>query len=294
MHLCNEKCSLFGIAKGYCNKLCNSYYGHQGSHLCDRIHLCNKKCSLNGKSGGCNIDCCLKYGHQEECLCNAGRSSHTCQKTCKLCYKNCGHVYDHDNEDSLKCQKCLNEICVLSEKNHLCGNEHNCNEDCKEGGWCEIESNIVQNNILTYVSSLGENIEYKFLKFKEKQRKKCNINIPENEMEHESIHSCKSKEHKCGYPCIQCNSFCTLKYEHRGLHQCIHGNIVNSNISISNHSNEFALIKKKNNIYKFTQGETAKIFLCEEYCREQGQGHIHLFSSTNKIFDNNVKYKGLE
>ena len=43
------------------------------------------------------------------------------------------------------------------------------------------------------------------------------------------------------------------------------------------------MIRKENRNYKMKQGETAKIFFCDEYCREQGQGHTHLFDSLYRI-----------
>ena len=46
------------------------------------------------------------------------------------------------------------------------------------------------------------------------------------------------------------------------------------------------MIRKENKSYKFIEGETAKIFFCDQYCREQGQGHTHLFSSVYKIEQN--------
>ena len=41
-----------------------------------------------------------------------------------------------------------------------------------------------------------------------------------------------------------------------------------------------------NKYYKFKDGETAKIYFCDGYCREQGQGHTHLFES-KEIINNN-------
>ena len=108
-------------------------------------------------------------------------------------------------------------------------------------------------------------------------RKTCNIKIPENEFYHSNdFHICNSKIHKCGFRCFQCECYCTLIVGHPGLHECIHGNIKNSNFVIQNYS---AFIKKNNNYYRFIHGESAKIFLCDEYCKEQSQGHTHLFQS---------------
>ena len=75
------------------------------------------------------------------------------------------------------------------------------------------------------------------------------------------------------------------------MHKCFHGSIKNSNISISD-SND-ALVKKDNTYYKFKEGETVIAFYCDEYCKEQGQGH-HLIKSEEKINNENTKLKSQE
>ena len=327
-HLCNENCSLFGKAKeDSCNKLCNLIFGHSGEHLCDiqrsmhicpnacyyynkckgkcnyfcslsyghnqecicnsSSHLCDKECSLYGKAGGCNKDCSLIYGHIEECICNV--NNHTCMEKCRLCENvqlECGHIYNHNNKQSF-CNKCKSDICQLFGKGHLCGGQHNCPEDCEIKGWCEIECFIKQEEQI-YTSQSGEEIKYYTIKFQEIHKKKCNLKIPMNQFSHvEKNHNCGALVHKCGYKCLQCEYCCTENYGHTGLHNCLHGNIKNSYFSVSDF---VAKIKKDNREYKFIEGETAKIFFCDEYCREQGQGHTHLFDSDEKIIENeNVK-----
>ena len=327
-HLCDKECSLFGKSKGECQKLCNLDYGHNGEHLCEiprnnhlcpdncyyyskckgfcnqycclpfghyeicickepHNHLCPKKCFLYNKSRGCNIDCSKYYDHYGNCQCSIEPSNHTCKENCELCLyeMQCGHVFNHVNE-KLKCNKCKNNYCVLSEKGHLCGGQHNCSELCKSKGWCEIEVNIKQECEI-YTSRSGENIKYFSKKFQERKKKKCCKKISPNKIYHSNDeHKCDARDHKCGFACIQCGYYCIENEGHSGLHNCHHGNIKNSFFSILD---KYALVRKDNHYYKFKEGETAKIFFCDEYCKTQGQGHTHLFESSKEIKNENVK-----
>ena len=92
------------------------------------------------------------------------------------------------------------------------------------------------------------------------------------------MHICEVKEHKCGYQCPQCEYYCTEAWGHSGLHNCFHGNIKNVYISLSD-SGLIAKIHKDKKKYLFQEGEEAVIFFCDDYCKEQGQGHIHQFIS---------------
>ena len=326
-HLCNEKCSLFKIAKNGCNQLCNLIYGHDGkNHSCGQIHLCpnncyyylkskgkcnqfcnlpynhkedkclckdphthlcTKECSIYSKSGGCYKDCSLIYEHEGKCFCGLKKNFHTCIENCQLCNNVCGHAYNHQNDNNISCNKCNNNFCILSKKNHLCGAQHNCKEDCKKEGWCYIES-IIKPNIEIYKSKSGEEIYYDAIKYQEIRRNKCTIEIEKNKFSHENVHNCGASFHKCGVKCPQCEYCCTEIFGHTGLHFCLHGNIKNSFFSVSNN---YAMVRKDNKSYKFIEGETAKIFLCDSYCKNQGQGHTHLFEANSKITENNnVKF----
>ena len=46
-----------------------------------------------------------------------------------------------------------------------------------------------------------------------------------------------------------------------------------------------------NKNYSFQEGEKAIIFFCDEYCKEQGQGHIHQFISHFKKIQENENVK---
>ena len=286
MHLCPNRCYYFNKSKGNCNEFCSLPYGHKSKCICKEPnnHLCNNECAFFGKSGGCNRECSLKYEHEGECLCNA--NYHTCKEKCELCQDSmeCGHVYNHNLFNNLICHKCNNNICQLSKKGHLCGGQHDCQELCQIEGWFEIESFIKQEE-RTYKSQSGEVIKYHTIKFQEIHKKKCIAKIPINEFSHQ-FHSCGILIHKCGEKCQQCEYCCTDNYGHSGLHNCLHGNIKNSCFSVSN---DIAMVRKENKSYKFVEGETAKIFFCDEYCREQGQGHTHLFNTLEEEKNENVK-----
>ena len=71
------------------------------------------------------------------------------------------------------------------------------------------------------------------------------------------------------------------------MHNCQHGNIKHSNIYVTDCSDlNYALIQKEDKIYKFMGGETMKVFFCDQYCRDQGQGHVHFIESNEEIKDN--------
>jgi uncharacterized protein YegL len=118
-------------------------------------------------------------------------------------------------------------------------------------------------------------------------KQKCSIKIKENEFSHSGEHKCENEIHKCGFQCRQCGYYCIEKYGHQGLHFCYHGSIKESCISISNSKD--ALVKKNDTYYKFKKGETAIAFYCDEYCREQGQGHTHLIKKDKTIDNENTK-----
>jgi len=119
----------------------------------------------------------------------------------------------------------------LARKGHLCGSKHDCPKDCQNKGYCIIES-FVRNeeDEAEYQTMSGERIVYKITKFQKIDHIKCKIEIPINEFSHPDPdkHSCQSENHKCGFQCKQCEYYCTEKYGHIGLHNCIHGNIKNS------------------------------------------------------------------
>ena len=291
IHKCPNKCFYFGKCKGSCKENCMLPYGHKEKCICINpnyinYHLCNKICLYFGNSRGCNKECSKKYGHDGDCICNVKDIFHFCMKKCELCTTECGHVFNHENKSDLKCYKCKDKTCCLTRKNHhVCGAQHNCKEKCQLKGCCEIQS-FVQLEEKTYTNNFGETIPYKATKSQEVKKNNCCIKIKENEITHPFFHICEEKVHKCGYQCPQCDYYCTEDQGHEGLHNCFHGNIKNSYISVSG-VNQITIIRKENKEYHFKQGEKPIVFVCDGYCKEQGQGHIHQFTSIyEKIIEN--------
>jgi len=306
-HYCKNPCVFdiyykqkkFVSNKIKCNKICSLEYGHKGSCICQKNHFhpCDKRCCYYGKSKGCNRECNKQFGHRDACLCDIQREFHSCKEKCELCKDSteCGHVFNHENSSDLKCYKCNNEICKLSKKGHLCGIQHDCPEGCSEYGWCKIESFIREEDQedAEYVTNLGQTINFKYIKFQKTIREKCKIGIPPNEFNHSgNKHSCNSSFHSCGFQCKQCEYYCIEPYGHTDLHFCNHGNIKYSSIHVTNEDENFtyAMVKKENKIYKLTEGESVHIFFCDQYCKEQGQGHTHYFESFNQIINEDVKF----
>ena len=290
-HKCPNKCYYFGKCRGTCKENCILSYGHKNKCICleknyNNYHLCNKLCSYFSCSRGCNKECSKKYDHEGDCICNVQDIFHFCMKKCELCTTECGHVFNHENKSNLKCYKCKDNTCCLTRKNHhICGAQHNCKEKCQSKGCCEIQS-FVQLEEKTYTTNSGEKIPYKETKSQEVKKNNCCIKIKENEITHLNSHKCEEKVHKCGYQCPQCEYYCTEDEGHMGLHNCFHGNIKNSYISVSG-LNIITIIRKENKEYHFQKGEKPIVFFCDEYCKEQGQGHIHQFTSIyKKIIEN--------
>ena len=300
VHLCKDECYYYKIFKSdntgrcdHCNKKCCLSYPHPGNCICEspHEHPCYKDCSYRS-GGGCNIKCKLEYGHEtskpHDC-----KGYHICQENCyfknpygswerdsNLCQEPCGHVYNHNNDNNLKCQKCSNKTCILGNgKGHLCGGEHKCHELCQSPGICDIDKNESGDG----VKKIYNGIEYLEINpQKEKLKKACKIGIPPNKIIHENNHWCGKTEHTCTFQCKQCLYYCTKEYDHEKkgeLHFCTHGNIKQSFVYISDKNEQSAQIIKDKKSHQFKDGEKAIIFYCDKYCRDQGQGHIHYFDS---------------
>ena len=294
-HFCPKECNFYNYfynkeIKGDCKQFCNLKYNHKGKCNCGGNHPCNKKCIFYPNSGGCNKECSKEYLHDGDCICSVEKSFHYCKEKCQLCNDDmikCGHVYNHEKEYYINCFKC-DGICKLAGKGHLCGSPHDCQYKCQNKGYCIIESNVrSEEDIAEYQTLSGEKIVYKITKFQKIDHTQCKIKIQSNEFDHSNEsneHSCKREMHKCGFQCKQCEYYCTEKYGHQDLHNCLHGNIKNSFFQTTDLNG--AMIKKDDKYYKFKDGETAKIYFCEGYCREQGQGHTHLFESEEIICNN--------
>ena len=279
IHYCNKICSF-----SRCQRNCCLPPGHIEKCACDKTplyHICNKQCPLRNMSGGCRITCKLDFRHEGDCKCFINENDpHTCLEKCELRnYEKdgnsntlCGHVYNHKDKN-LYCYKC-NGNCKIYRKGHLCGKIHKCSHNCNQKGFCIIEP--FKEIPKTYNSSIGKSIGFNAAQILEPTPFPCTIDIPENEYEHpnNNIHQCNIKVHRCGFKCKQCNNYCTEDIFHSGLHKCYHANIINSKFTIE--GNNYSEIKKKNEYYRIQDKEDAKIFYCQDYCIDQGQGHTHL------------------
>ena len=306
-HFCKNLCFYYNLPlsdkirhKIRCNQFCGKEYDHEGICICQKPHFhpCDKICSLHGISRGCDEECSKEYGHEGKCLCIYKPEKHTCKELCQLCLlsgieKECGHVYNHQNTKDLKCSNCRDDICKLSGKGHLCGFTHECIENCEENGYCDIESFVKQEEQedKELTTNLGQTIHYKSVKLQKKIKKKCTEKILPNEFNHSKKHSCKSSNHKCGFQCKQCEYYCIEPIGHEGSHFCYHGNIKASTIHITDEkeNNARAIVKMEEKNIELTEGEEAKMFICDSYCKNQGQGHIHIFESNIKIDNEEVR-----
>ena len=302
IHFCNQPCfyekeNKNNSDKIKCNKICCLEYDHEGKHICKEPHFhpCNKEknCYLYNDLCDCNKNCCKEIGHEGKCICDKPPEEHGCKHKCELCEQNieCGHVFNHENCDNLKCHKCNDKICKLSKKGHLCGsNLHKCRKLCEEK-CCKIES-LERNEERIYTTKEGKEVHYRKVLFQQILRNQCNENLPPNEFEHEGKHICNASTHQCGYQCRQCEYYCTKNKGHDNRHSCEHGNIKNSSIYVRNtemnESDTSAIVKKENQNIELKEGESAEIFVCDEYCKEQGQGHTHYFESEYEIINENV------
>ena len=188
------------------------------------------------------------------------------------CYKQFGHIGEclcniqkENHLCSHKCHLC-EDFCnkaLYHTDEHLCGRKHPCNHLCEESGYCQISIAVKLEETRS-----GSNIFYEKVQSVSAIKNRCN-----KFYNHSGIHSCGAYAHKCGFRCKQCDYYCCESYGHNGLHKCLHGKIKNLPAYFSD--GDFK--KDKNE------------FSCDEFCRIQGQGHIHYFESDNKIFNCEVK-----
>lgn len=302
-HKCNKKCP-------YCTEKCLLPYQHPESKCkFPTKHLCGQTCSfIDGTCGGL---CTKDKGHEnyQDSIhkCDLPENKHSCLEKCLLCNENCRHARGHDknNISSIICNKCHNANCKLVEKVniigrvHLCGNTHECKEICQMPGICEISKTTFREFTTNDSRRINFDLYEKPIK---KEGVKCGIKIKEYEISHPLPHICKPEKanctcekgsstcthfHQCGFECQQCGHFCTLPYDHFGLHNCYHGNIENARIITSNASK--ASVKKNNIVYNFDDNEKVNVFRCEEYCDSQDQGHTHLLTVVPFLDANNVR-----
>ena len=233
--------------------------------LKENEHICNKHCKYKNVSRECGINCSLRYNHeildQTECICLKSREEHLCSQKCELCQIERFCVFQHEHSGK-----------------HLCDNEHMCIAECQQDGICEI---ITTKNLSIrkshFLEKNNELIEYEEKSLQTSRRLPCSIKIPPRKLNHEGMHKCQILVHKCGYKCQQCNRLCHLEKGHNSLHDCAHGHIENGKIYTEDDFAEIIYLKKN---VDFKNDESADMFTCYQYCKEQGRGHIHIISSS--------------
>ena len=299
-HKCKEKCSLYDKSRLGCNQFCTNFPGHNGSHLCDTNlihlckeiccltnichkgilkycnknagheeehnclnddeHICNKHCEFENKTRGCKIECSLHYNHENNCICSIPKNKHFCLEKCELCKGEvyCEYQYGHSG-------------------NHLCKREHYCEAYCEHKGVCIIDTKKVYCRKRMELKN-KEIIEYEEKSQQESKKLKCSIKISPEKIAHECEHKCQISAHKCGFKCKQCERMCDLEFGHKALHNCYHGHINNAIIFTEEKD---ARLHYNNKEYNFQNEESAYMFICNQYCNEQGRGHIHIIDKSN-------------
>ena len=328
-HKCKEKCYLASKSRLGCNQFCDKIPGHEGNCLCDsklkhlcnnycyllnichkdnlryccknaehtdidkndkhdcleeNEHKCNKQCKLKNITIGCETECSLPYNHEKlyntECICKKPKEQHLCLEKCELCtniQKPCEFEYNHIEN---------------GKEHHLCGKEHKCLKLCEHEGICEIVTNYELSKKRVHV--LLKNKEKIVFEEKSEQisrRLKCNIDISPKKIDHKQKgkHICEILIHKCGFQCKQCNRLCNLEFGHKVAHDCDHGLIDNAVIFTEG---EYAKLNYLNKIYDFENEESANIFTCYQYCKEQGRGHIHIIDES-KLEEKEKEFIGI-
>ncbi|KAL4484497.1 hypothetical protein ABPG74_019674 [Tetrahymena malaccensis] len=295
-HKCYLKCEICNN-----NNECFLISGHKEKHYCKEMnHLCQQSCQV---SKSC-IQLCTLNPHQDDVLHNC-QGQHKCEQICRLydkCGKTCslesGHIGDNHLCDSNycyeKCQLC-NKLCGIKlhdhdillsniEKNkhllmkngklvtqHLCGNSHNCLNQCQFPGVCSI----------TYQSeekiweTKNSKFDYQFIK-PSKKIKNCNIKIKPWDTHHDGMHECaNSKFHRCDQQCPECLSYCLEKYNHSGNHKSKNHRNKENCVFISQ-SNEIKINSLEGNIRCYQPGDFSTPENCLSSCLRMGRAHTHL------------------
>ena len=271
-HLCKEICFFTNICHKGNIKYCSKNADHKGEHICqnDSEHICNKLCEFEDKSRGCKIKCSLLYNHESKCICSIPKNKHFCLEKCELCKGEvyCEFQYGHSG-------------------NHLCKREHYCEALCEKKGVCVIDTKKIYIKKSMKLKS-KEIIEYEEKNKQECTKLKCCVKISPGKIDHKykCKHKCQISTHKCGFKCKQCERLCDLEYGHETLHNCYHGHINNANIFTEEKD---VKLNYQNKEYDFQNEESACMFICNQYCIEQGRGHIHIIGKSKLENVRNLK-----
>ena len=73
----------------------------------------------------------------------------------------------------------------------------------------------------------------------------------------------------CTFQCPTCESTCTKELNHEDLHRISHSNMINQ-VFVSE-SKVFSIGERE-----YSQGESARAEICDDFCRRLGRGHTHI------------------
>ncbi|RUS25274.1 hypothetical protein BC938DRAFT_472396 [Jimgerdemannia flammicorona] len=169
-HRCKYGCEFAQDHRSSQTPPCSMPAGHDGAHVCtESEHFCGEPCALNGKRN-CQGICMMQIGHGGESHLCASRV-HYCGEACSLsnvadstsgsqfsCMNMCIVPYEephtvHKCENMMACplRCCLpqcNKKCSSNDhfhallnpsEAHICGDDHQCVEECEAKGICEIQ-----------------------------------------------------------------------------------------------------------------------------------------------------------
>ncbi|RUS18258.1 hypothetical protein BC937DRAFT_88981 [Endogone sp. FLAS-F59071] len=279
---------------------CGQPAGHDGAHVCvDSEHLCGEPCALYGKRN-CQGSCTKQSGHLDESHTCASRV-HYCGMPCSLsdvkdsksnslfCCKNTcifpceeDHV-EHKCENAMACplRCCMpqcNKKCASNDhfhaitnptEYHICGDEHQCFEECEAEGVCEIQ---IQPKAQEehYVNMHGS---FAFTKYVQTSRRLgCFKKVPAGLLTHSGKHAHASVDrlfHFCETKCPFCEYYCTLPYGHPQMeHETSHGNMTQT--VFSSMEDEF-----EHSGFTFNTGDRGICFLCNMFCKDFSR-HKHI------------------
>ncbi|RUS20076.1 hypothetical protein BC937DRAFT_86413 [Endogone sp. FLAS-F59071] len=279
---------------------CGQPAGHDGAHVCvDSEHLCGEPCALYGKRN-CQGSCTKQSGHLDESHMCASRV-HYCGMPCSLsdvkdsksnslfCCKNTciipceeDHV-EHKCENAMACplRCCMpqcNKKCASNDhfhaitsptEYHICGDEHQCFEECEARGVCEIQ---IQPKAQEdhYVNMHGS---FAFTKYVQTSRRLgCFKKVPAGLLTHSGRHAHASVDrnfHFCQTKCPFCEYYCTLPYGHPQMeHETSHGSMTQTVFSSMEDEFEYSG-------FTFNTGDRGTCFLCNMFCKGLGR-HKHI------------------
>ncbi|RUP45099.1 hypothetical protein BC936DRAFT_148612 [Jimgerdemannia flammicorona] len=197
-HFCGEPCEF--NEKRNCQGTCTMQIGHGGdSHLCaSRVHYCGEACSLSNvadSTSGSQFSC------KNTCVvpCEESHTVHKCENmlACPLrcCLQQCNKKCSSNDH--------FHALSNPSEA-HICGDEHQCIEECEAKGICEIQTQpkaqeehyVNMHGTFAYtkvthfsICAISEILECTVLYVQTSKRLTCYKKIPAGQLTHPGKHS---------------------------------------------------------------------------------------------------------